>query len=163
MNPRFTVRLGREEERKPVYVVDRTLRFPLTARLLTTAKDLVVFHGTEFDKFKAKELQARGVTLIQVAKSSSGLDLRSVLAVIGERGVHDLWVEAGARFLRSLVTESLLDRLHLLVAPTFLPVDSLGVFDSQRGTELDLRSALPQVEWRTLGNVGLCTLERKPK
>lgn len=162
-DPRFTVRLGREEERKKVYVVDRTLRFPMTARLLNTAKELVLFHGTEFDKLRAQELQAKGVTLIQVAKSSSGLDLRSILAVIGERGVQDLWVEAGARLLRSLVTESLVDRLHLLVAPTFLPADSLGVFDSQRGTELDLRLALPQVEWRTLGNVGLCTLEKKPK
>lgn len=162
-DPRLDVRLGRDEERKPVYVIDRALRMPLTARLFTTARELIVFHGVEFDKARATELQARGVTLIQVARSSSGLDLRSLLAIIGERGVQDLWVEAGARLMRSLVAEGLADKLHLLVAPVFLPVDSLGVFDSPRGTEIDLRRSFPEVAWRTLGNVGLCTLEKMMK
>ncbi len=165
-DPQFTVRLARGEERKPVYVIDSKLRLPMTARILSTAKELVLFYGAGVNEVRVKELQARGVTLIQVARSSSGLDLKSILAVIGERGIQDLWIEAGAVLMRSLLRENLIDRLHLLVAPTFLPGDSLGVFGnsvSEGGTELDLRKVFPEVRWQQLASVGLCTLERSPR
>ena len=81
------------------------------------------------------------------------------MQVIGERGVHALWIEAGGRLLRSMLQERLLDRLQLLIAPTFLPNDSVALFET--GTEFDLKKTFHEVHWRQIGNIGACTLERR--
>ncbi len=159
-DPQFTVRLARGEEKKPVYVLDTRLSIPLTARLFQTAKELVLFIGPGVAESKIKAAQAKGATVIQIPSDFRGLNLRTALSVIGERGVHDLWIEGGGRMLRSMLQEKLIDRLHLLIAPTFLPGDCLNLL-SDVGTEFDARKQFDGFEWRQINGVGLCTMEKK--
>lgn len=113
-DPMLTAR-GVEPARPLVrYVLDRTLRIPLTSRLVKSAGEsavVVVCHREMIDGPKAKALDAAGVCL---------LDARSIGDVLADayhRRITHLLVEAGPTLARAFFEGGWVDRLWVFQSP----------------------------------------------
>jgi diaminohydroxyphosphoribosylaminopyrimidine deaminase/5-amino-6-(5-phosphoribosylamino)uracil reductase len=129
-DPALTCRLPGLERRSPVRVVlDRRLRLAPNSRLAVTAPDVPTWlmTGAPADPARAEALRARGVELIELAAAGDdGLDLKTALAALAERGITRLLVEGGARLATALLRARLVDRLAWFQAPLLLGGDGLA-------------------------------------
>jgi diaminohydroxyphosphoribosylaminopyrimidine deaminase/5-amino-6-(5-phosphoribosylamino)uracil reductase len=104
-------------------VFDRRLRTKPHARLVSTLADGPVIIMTES---KGGESAARAAVLeavgVEVVESSS---LASALQTLADREISTLLVEGGPTLQASLVRDSLVDRLHLIVAPHGIGADGI--------------------------------------
>ena len=95
---------------KPVYILDSQLRTPLNARVFTTAALVTLLHDVEAPLQKKQPFEAHQVRCHQINADHSGLNLQEILAVIGQDGIHDLWIEAGGRCFQSFWEQGLIHR-----------------------------------------------------
>jgi diaminohydroxyphosphoribosylaminopyrimidine deaminase/5-amino-6-(5-phosphoribosylamino)uracil reductase len=73
-----------------------------------------------------------------------GLDLKSVLNVLSERGITRLMVEGGARVASSFLSAGLVDEVWLLRGPDTIGMDGIPALDTQ---PLSVITQSP--DWRT--------------
>ncbi len=110
-DPALTCRI--EGGRDPVPVVlDSELRLPSTARLLSSSRRAVVLTAQDAPE---RDLD---VDVIRVPRGPGGLDLSAALRALGDRGLHRVLVEGGARVHRSLLDARVVDHLYAYVAGT---------------------------------------------
>lgn len=117
-DPKLTVRLPEGEAFIPPLrvVLDARGRLPAGAGLLTDgAAPTLAVHGEDMVPDYGDEVDAFAVRRVE-----GGLDLGAVLAQLGQRGVNELQVEAGATLSGALVAAGLVDELLLYVAPVLL-------------------------------------------
>jgi len=80
-------------------------------------------------------LRSLGVDVINCAVSEPGqIDLRAVMAELGRRGCTNVLTEAGSGILGSLFDSSLIDEVHIFIAPRLIggasargPIGGLGI------------------------------------
>jgi len=97
-----------------VVLVDRTTRHLFAPSLLWLM--LGLREGRQITGDLAA-LKRKGIEVIRVCNGPGGLDLREVLAILGERGVTSVLAETGPRLAASLLSGRHVDRLTLLAAP----------------------------------------------
>ena len=128
-DPALTCRLPGLTHRSPVRVIlDARLRIRPSSVLATTAWQVPtwLFTAPDHDRALARALIDQGVRIEQVpAAQAGGVALVPVLARLAERGITRLLVEGGAGLAASLMREHLVDRLHLLRAPTLIGGDGI--------------------------------------
>ena len=148
-DPELTVRRvpGRSP---PRVIVDSRLRTPLDSVVVTTAAAVptlvVTRRGTESGR---EPLESAGVEVIGVDSDDSGsrVDLPSLLAALGDRGITSVFVEGGRLVLTAMLRASLADRVVVTVAPFFVGtgVDAIGdlgirrLADAPRPDEVEIR------------------------
>jgi 3,4-dihydroxy 2-butanone 4-phosphate synthase/GTP cyclohydrolase II len=143
-DPQLTVRMVSGPS--PVRVVlDSTLRLPLTARVLDEQAATVMITTNRSTPVRRAALSARAVGVEVVDGGPSGVDLKDALARLRIRGVRSLLVEGGSRVITSFLTEKLVDRLVIGIAPTIMgagidAVGDLGVARVTDGVRLANRS-----------------------
>jgi len=98
-------------------VFDRELRMPRNSNVLDGSAPTLTFHGED-----AKPIDDRfaRVELVAVPAHDSRIDIASVFALLAERGINELQVEAGPTLCGALFAEGLVDELLLYVAPVLL-------------------------------------------
>ena len=104
---------------------------------------MVLLHSKRANKATVTYFQSKGVRCELVATKQGGLDLHAVLKLIGEEGVHDLWVEAGAYCFNALYAHGLIHRLLLYIAPCRLGEHALPLLASglvSNGQAVDMLS-----------------------
>lgn len=124
-NPRLTVR--RADGAHPIRVVlDPRLRCPATSHVFNDgAAPTWVFSGDQGPRGSDRVGLAK---IHRVQHSAAGqLDLRQVLAQLHQQGVRRVLVEGGGRTIAGFAEGELLDRLHLVLAPTVLGTGRPGV------------------------------------
>jgi len=146
-DPRLTVRLVRGKN--PVRVVlDSRLRLPAGARIFQeqAAAPTVVATTSGADGSKADELRAMGVEVLTVKEDRGGIDLRELLALLGQRHIASLLVEGGAGVITSLLSRGLADRVIAVIVPKILGkgIATVGELDITR-----VSRALPLTFTRT--------------
>jgi diaminohydroxyphosphoribosylaminopyrimidine deaminase / 5-amino-6-(5-phosphoribosylamino)uracil reductase len=121
-NPRLTVR--HIKGRNPTRVVldgkfhlnERAAVFKNSgsaATILLVSRDALLKHSA-----KARRLRAQGVVVLGLEGRRDGaLPLRSVLHLLGSRGLSSLLVEGGASLFSSFLRESMGDKLISFIAP----------------------------------------------
>ncbi len=114
-DPQLNVRLHNEVVAKTVWILDKDLKFPLTAMVMQTAKNVVLLHAVK-DKKRIKEYENLGIRCLDVGCQGAHLDLAQVLAQAGAHGLHSLWLECGGRALHSFLIQRLAQELWLYVA-----------------------------------------------
>lgn len=154
-DPQLTIRLDGEVVKKPIYVLDSQLQCPLTANVLTTASRLIIFHEHNADKNRKAQLVNQGVRCVAVNKNQRGLLLADIIKIIGEDGIHDLWVEAGGRCFQSFIEQSLAHRALIYIAPKILGPACKPAFDE----EIPLLSKANSVAWHAYGQDVMCELD----
>ena len=124
-NPRMTVRLPQERwmierDRQPLLaIVDSRCRTPLGAEIFKRDGKIVIYTNTN------KNMHERCEVVYHLSATESGrVNLSGVLRDLGDRGINEVHVEAGAALAASLLCEGLIDELIVYVAPHLLGADS---------------------------------------
>jgi len=122
-NPRMNVRdldIGRQPLR---VVVDSRLCTPANAAILPA---LVACHHAESGARAA--LEAAGAEVVELPGSGGRVDLAALLALLAQRGVNELHVEAGAALNGALLEAGLVDEWVAYVAPVAVGDAARGLF-----------------------------------
>jgi diaminohydroxyphosphoribosylaminopyrimidine deaminase/5-amino-6-(5-phosphoribosylamino)uracil reductase len=158
-DPQLTCRLPGLAQRSPIRVVlDRQLRIPMTSRLFTEAREVpswVVTAGSP-EPESISRLRGFGIEIIEVETDrDGGLDLVSVLAALGTRGITRLLVEGGGRLAAALLARRLVDRVAWFHAPVVLGGDGVPAVS---GVGLDVLADAPVFDRMSSERVGADTL-----
>lgn len=148
-DPLLNVRLAGEEYKKPIYILDRQLNTPLDAKIFTTALGVTIFHNKNIDPEKIKLYQARNVRCQNINM------LPEALTIIGQDGIHDLWIEAGGKCFAAFAHERLLQRAFIYVAPKWLGTEAQSAFEDNK----DIFASARSHQWCNLGEDAMCKLE----
>jgi diaminohydroxyphosphoribosylaminopyrimidine deaminase/5-amino-6-(5-phosphoribosylamino)uracil reductase len=145
-DPELTVRL--HDGRDPVRViVTRRGDLPPAAKLLATAHEVrTIVVAEQADAVARRLLTARGVELVEVA----GGGLRAALAALADRGLLDVLCEGGPGLAGSLLSEGLIDRLLLFVAPLIVGRGAPDLFAAPAVGAVADAWRLHDVEWRSV-------------
>ena len=136
--------------RQPLRVVlDRELRLPLSAKLLTLPGETVVYCSDDRNR---GPLQEAGAEVVQVpALDDDLIDTGSVLDDLGKREVNDVLIEAGPTLAGSLLQGGYLDELVIYLAPHIMGSETLGMFQTPAWKNLGDRRPLEIVDISKVG------------
>lgn len=150
-DPRLNVRLVRGRDPQPI-VLDSHLRFPQHAQLLaTTSRSPWIMTTNQSDPERKAQLETAGATVFQMPADEKGrVDLRSVLALLHERGIESVLVEGGAEIISSFLNEQLVDRAIITIAPIFVGgLNAVGSLGYTNGRSIP---RLRKIQQRRLGD-----------
>jgi diaminohydroxyphosphoribosylaminopyrimidine deaminase/5-amino-6-(5-phosphoribosylamino)uracil reductase len=101
-------------------ILDSRLRFPPTARILSTLRQgkILVFALNKASPRKAEALRQKGVEVIFL--SSPTLALKEVLSWLGKNEIASVLVEGGSRVLTSILEERLADKVLVSISPKLI-------------------------------------------
>lgn len=121
-DPLLNTRLPEGGGRDPLrVVVDNQLRMPVDCRMLkqkSTAKTLIATISTDRDKIS--KLQAAGAEVVIFPAVDRKVSLPALWQELGRRNVQRLLLEGGATLAGGALSEGLIDRLMLFLAPKIL-------------------------------------------
>jgi diaminohydroxyphosphoribosylaminopyrimidine deaminase/5-amino-6-(5-phosphoribosylamino)uracil reductase len=159
-DPLLTCRLPGLEGRNPVRIlIDGSLRVPLTAKLIATARDVPtwIIHRRAADAARRQAVHDCGVELIEAPVTDSAeMDLGVALQELGKRGLTRVLVEGGAKLAGALCEADLVDRLAWFRAPLLLGGDALPSIEAFGVTAL---KGAPRFKRRSLEVLGEDLLE----
>ena len=125
-DPQLTCRIEGLEDASPVRIVlDRQLRTPLDAKLVSSAKDVPTWIITEEKGAKIKAFDDAGVKIIHV---DYAMDMKKLLGLIAAEGITRLMVEGGAKVMTSFLISGYVDELLWYRAPIILGGDAIPAF-----------------------------------
>jgi diaminohydroxyphosphoribosylaminopyrimidine deaminase/5-amino-6-(5-phosphoribosylamino)uracil reductase len=154
-DPTLDVRGIGEPFRQPLrVVVDSRLRTSAAARVLSgDHPGTVIAAGKGADAGKAERLSRAGAEVVLLDDDQGGLDLESLLRLLGGKGIISLLLEGGGRIAASFVARGLVDRVAWFVAPLLVgggeSVPSLGELGIG---ELSQAPRVSQIEVRRLAS-----------
>jgi diaminohydroxyphosphoribosylaminopyrimidine deaminase/5-amino-6-(5-phosphoribosylamino)uracil reductase len=138
-DPHLSVRLPEGEPFQPALrvVLDTALRTPPTARVLDDVAPTLLIG----DEAIVRDRRLGGFAGIAgVPRRGRSLDLAAVLALLADRQVNELQVEAGPRLAGAFVAQGLADEILLYVNPSLLGDASLPLLALAAPAELTARS-----------------------
>ena len=122
-DPQLNVRAV-ETTRQPIkVVVDRHGELPAKARMLAGAPVVV------FSAEPPRTSWPGDVESIVLPGPDGRVDLHAMLAQLGQRGINELHVEAGAKLNGALLAAGLVDELLLYLAPSLIGDPARGMFE----------------------------------
>lgn len=152
-NPLLTPRPSKGK--KPIRIVlDRSLRVPLTSRLLRTTKSGQVYVCTSEVAAGAnpnvvERISKKGAEVLACPDGQS--NLRFLLDELGKRGVQQVLVEGGPKVLASFLKEGLADEVCVYIASKILG-SSGAVAISESMSELTTGIGLRHVDIKPFGD-----------
>jgi diaminohydroxyphosphoribosylaminopyrimidine deaminase/5-amino-6-(5-phosphoribosylamino)uracil reductase len=121
-DPQLTDRSGLPRTRPLVRVVlDSTLRLPLESRLVQTVRnDLIVAATSAASGERRRALENRGVEVKVFDGPRGRVDIRDVIALLGERKCLSVMIEAGSKVNWAALESGAVDKVFLYYAPKIL-------------------------------------------
>jgi diaminohydroxyphosphoribosylaminopyrimidine deaminase/5-amino-6-(5-phosphoribosylamino)uracil reductase len=118
----LTDRSGMERSRPLLRIVlDSQLRVPLTAKIITSAKNDVLVVGTSVAPVeRRKALEAAGIQVLLADGQGGRTDPKKVIDYLAERRYLSLMVEAGSRVNWSMLDSQIADKVFFYYAPKIL-------------------------------------------
>lgn len=126
-DPGLNVRIDCEVTQPIRVILDTKLRLPLSAKLLNL-EDQTWILTCSIDEQKIKNLENTGAQVFQIKSKYNRLDLKAVLAFLGQQQINTVLVEAGAVLNGALLTEKLVDEWWVYMAPCILGDQGRGLF-----------------------------------
>lgn len=124
-NPRLNVRLGAMEIAKPLAILDANLRLTGQERCFSTAQEIHIFHQQNVTPTFVR------TGIHYHAVDGYPLKLEQVMRILGDLGVHDVWVEAGPRLMASLHDEKIVNRTHIFMVPQILGNKGVNAYEME--------------------------------
>jgi diaminohydroxyphosphoribosylaminopyrimidine deaminase/5-amino-6-(5-phosphoribosylamino)uracil reductase len=126
-NPSLTDRTGLPRRRPLLRVVlDSALRTPLDSQLVRTASDdVLVLCAIHAPDDRESALRARNVEVLRIPTKSNHLDLHAAVAILAERNILSVLIEAGSSINGAFLRANLVDNLVLYYAECELGIDAL--------------------------------------
>jgi diaminohydroxyphosphoribosylaminopyrimidine deaminase/5-amino-6-(5-phosphoribosylamino)uracil reductase len=110
-----------------------------------------VICATDAPQLRKDEFAALGIRLIAIDRNEKGLDLLSLLKVLGRENICSVLVEGGARLHGAFLREKLFDYAHLFYAPLFAGDHGVPLIE---GYSVENRLAAPQLIHSTCKRLG---------
>jgi diaminohydroxyphosphoribosylaminopyrimidine deaminase/5-amino-6-(5-phosphoribosylamino)uracil reductase len=124
---------GITSDSPPVYVFDRLLRTPTTAKLFESQHKVTFFCGNSATKQRRDELTAAGASIVLLPDDAVGKpDVNAGMQYLGTQGVNHALIEAGPGLVTSILAAGAVDRIywtqsnHILGSNALAAVDNLG-------------------------------------
>lgn len=152
-DPLLNARIENEIVAKPLYILDRQLKTPLTANIFQSAKSLTFFHDDSVNAQTKALFEQHNVRCVMMPTHANKLDLTKIIKFIGSEGVHDLWIEAGGQCFSAFAGENLLQCGLIYVAPKWLGETAQAAFD-----KADFFAKAHQMSWHALNPDAMCKL-----
>lgn len=111
-DPSLTCRLPGLGRRSPIRVVlDTNLKLPVTASIVTTAKETrtILVCSEEGAKARGKEFAETGAEIIAARTDAGGVDLSHAFMLLAEKGVTRILVEGGPNIAKSCLAAGVID------------------------------------------------------
>ena len=143
-DPSLTTRIpGRKGKNAIRIIVDSQARTPLTAKVVTDgAAPTIVAVTEQAPKERVQALKEAGAEII-TAGSGEHVDLKALMAKLGEREICSVFVEGGGRVNFSLLAAGLVDKVQAFIAPKLIggrealtPVEGEGFVSLADAVEL---------------------------
>jgi len=144
-DPRMDVRLPGIRVAKPLFILDRCLRLTHYARAFTMAKSVVIYHAAD----QAPKLIGRHQEKVQhvaISNHFSGLNLSQIVDDLGARGLHDIWVEVGAKAFRSFWELGAINQVIFYRSTRSLGKNALPIFSD----DFNPLRQVASVEWHEI-------------
>ncbi len=157
-DPRLTCRrqaglpAGRAQPLRVVF--DGSLRLPVDSRLVAGAGEsgLLVFTTARADAARRRQLEERGVRIVEVSGVEGRVDLAAALAHLHAEGVRRVLAEGGARIHGALLRQGLADQVSAFISPMLLGgEDAVPAVEGSGIGSMDDALRLEDVAWRGLG------------
>jgi len=118
-NPELTTRIV--HGRNPIRIIlDSRLRTPLHSKVVTDKQaETWIFTSKSYSKKAKDHLEALGVNIF-ITSGVEQVDLKDTLQILGEKGVSSVLIEGGGEVNASFLTEQLVDKLVLYMAPKII-------------------------------------------
>lgn len=152
-DPKLNVRLNGKEIKKTIYILDSSLRLPFTAMIHESAEKIIIFHEKQADAKQKQALIDRNIRCIEITRRKGILDLSKILDVIGNDGIHDLWIEAGGHCFESLLSKNLLNRALIYISPKILGVYATSAFKTP------FSFSEHAIQWHQYGKDAICEVQ----
>lgn len=110
-DPRLNARVELGTFKKPLFVIDRKLSMPPSARVFETAKSITIFHDGTASINSMKERGAHCVPIVETEE---------VIKYLGGLGLQDVWVESGATYFKTLLNGGFVNRALIYRSPRSL-------------------------------------------
>jgi len=163
-DPMLNCRLPGMAGRSPIRVVlDSTLRIPLAAKLVRTAREIPLWIVARPDASPEKQrvLEEAGVEVLRVSTAGGKIDLSEALHVLAERNITRLLVEGGPIISAELLKENLIDEAVVVRSPKELGADAISALEGMKLSDLLENPRLEVIERRMLGADSLMHLFRR--
>lgn len=145
-DPQLTVRHV-PAERQPVrIIVDAQGRTPVGAKVLAVPGETIVAVGTSCSSERQIELKQAGAEVIVLppGPGGRGVDVGTLMAMLGERGMLEVYCEGGPTLATGLLRANVVDRLELHLGPMLLGegarLGDLGVGSIAQAPRWEVRS-----------------------
>ncbi len=126
-DPQLTVR-NVETSRQPLrVVVDSRLRIPLHSRIFEGG-GLLIATANE-DEPRIRQINDLGAEVVVLPDQEGKVDLGRFMALLGERSINEVLVEAGINLHSALWKAGTIDELLIYYAPKMLGSRGRGMFD----------------------------------
>lgn len=128
-DPMLTCRL--ENAKNPVRIIcDSSLRIPLDSNIVKTAKEVPTIiactiskEGKEKSKQdliieeKIEKLQQAGCEVIHIGRSKTGVNLKELMKLLGEKGIDSILLEGGSSLNYSALQAGIISKVETYIAP----------------------------------------------
>ncbi|MFZ2726988.1 MAG: bifunctional diaminohydroxyphosphoribosylaminopyrimidine deaminase/5-amino-6-(5-phosphoribosylamino)uracil reductase RibD [Methylococcaceae bacterium] len=127
-NPSLTVRLPDINVVQPIRVIlDSQLQMPLTAKMAQlNGETWLLTCNTNLKQHQP--LIDVGFKIFVLPEINNRLDLKAVIAFLGEKQINNVLIEAGAILNGALLTSNLIDEYIIYIAPCILGDEGRGLF-----------------------------------
>ncbi|WP_371370935.1 bifunctional diaminohydroxyphosphoribosylaminopyrimidine deaminase/5-amino-6-(5-phosphoribosylamino)uracil reductase RibD [Sporomusa aerivorans] len=153
-NPQLTARLPQGGKNPVRIIIDSLARTPLTANVVADKEAptiIAVSQAAPVERIAA--LRNRGVEVLEIDSMQSGINLRQLFTVLGERRISSIFIEGGTRINAAVLNANLIDKVYAFIAPKIIggqtapsPVGGEGI------PSVDQAISLEDVTTKNIGN-----------
>lgn len=148
-NPQLNVREV-STPRQPIRViVDARLDTPPHAAILGSGAVWIACAGDEGPR--AQALRAAGATLLPCATAGGRIDLGALMQILGQRGINELMVEAGAQLSGAVINAGIADEVLLYLAPCLMGDTARGLASLPESLRM---ADVQRLRWADVRKVG---------
>jgi len=144
-NPSLTTRLSRGPSHDPIRIIlDSDLSTSLDSKVyhLDSPAPTWVICATDAPQLRKEAFAGFGIRVLAIDRNEKGLNLLSLLKMLGRENVCSVLVEGGARLHGAFLREKLFDYAHLFYAPLFAGDDGVPLIE---GYPIQNRLAAPRL------------------
>ena len=136
-------------------VVDSSLRIPMTARLVKTARDIrtIVACTPTADEKKINDLQNAGVEVLIIEAKDGHVDLKKLTEELGRMQIDSILLEGGAALAAAAFGAGIIDKVQMYIAPKIIGCKTSRTPVGGKGVEhLSDAWQLEDITARNIGN-----------
>ena len=148
-DPELTPRLVKGKDPLKV-IVDSKLKVPVTKKLFKYPLKLIVATTEKAPKKKVKQLQQKGIKVIQTKSKQGRVDLKDLMSQLGKLEIMSIMLEGGSELNASAIKEGIADKILLFSAPKLIG-QGLGAIGNLGITNLDKAINLKNFETKKIG------------